>query len=59
MEAIAVLGNEVVELRRLASGGRDEVAGAEGGFDEGAAQPTRGTGDEPGLFHVPSTTRFS
>jgi hypothetical protein len=36
-DALAVFGEEVVELRWLASGGGDEVAGVEGGSDEGAA----------------------
>ena len=51
-EAFAVVGDEVVELLRLAGGGRHEVAGVKGGFDQGAAQATGGAGDEPGLFHV-------
>ena len=49
---VAVLGDEVGELLRAAGGGGDEVAGLEGGSDEGAAEATRGTGDEPDLFHA-------
>jgi hypothetical protein len=37
-DALAVVGDEVVELRWLAGGGGDEIAGVEGGLDQGAAQ---------------------
>jgi hypothetical protein len=52
VDAFAVLGQEVVELRRLAGGGDHEVTGVERGPDEGATQATRRAGNEPGLFHT-------
>ncbi len=52
MQALPVVGNEVVELRRLAGGGRHAIAGVKGSSDEGMAQATRGARDEPDLFHV-------
>jgi hypothetical protein len=38
VDALAVFDDEVLELRWLAGGGGDEVAGVEGGSDEGTAQ---------------------
>ncbi len=52
MEALLVAGDEFVPLCRVASSGRHPIAGVKGGLDEGAAQATRGAGDEPDLFHV-------
>ena len=59
MDALAVLGNEVAQLRWLACGCGDAVAGVEGRSGKGTAEATRGAGDKPGLFHASSTTRFS
>ena len=53
MQALAVAGNKVVELRRLAGSGCHAIAGVKGSLDEGTAQSTRGASDEPNLFHVP------
>ena len=52
VDAVAVLGGEVVELPGSAGGGGDAVAGLERGAHEGAAEAAGGTGDEPDLFHA-------
>ena len=43
---------EICELLGTAGGRGDQVTRLERGADKGAAEATRGTGDEPDLFHV-------
>jgi hypothetical protein len=53
VDALAMLGDEVIELGGVAGGGRDKIAGVEGGLHDGAAEAAPRAGDEPGLLHNP------
>ena len=55
MDALAVFGEEVVELRGLAGGGDDEVAGVEGGPGEGAAEAP----EEPVMNQICSILQYN
>jgi hypothetical protein len=50
---VAVPFGDLGKLSGLAGDGDDAVTSVESGTDEGAAEPARGTGDEPDLLAYP------
>ena len=59
MDALAVVGDEIVELGRLAGRGRDAVPGLEGSWVRARPRPREEPVMNQVCVHASSTTPFS